>query len=168
MRSHPFSVRLLAPRWGSALAPLALAALVLAGCGVSTGASPAVGSTHTPSSSVNAMPCNGPTGSVNAAGMPALVLTPTATNGQAHVGDLIQVRVPVTNHWDFNAGLSGLAPLQPAAVRDLTANVCFWNFRGQSAQDVKLSFSEGALCAAGTPCPLYLRQVTFTVHIVKA
>jgi hypothetical protein len=180
MRHHPIDARLLAPlaisrRYGVlALVSLPLLALTLVGCGADTSAgnlrtsTSTSTSTSTPATGLDTQACAGPLGSVSDAGTPGLLLTPASVSGQAHVGDLIQVRLPMTNRWDFNPGSSGLAPLQPAAVRDMTSKACFWNFRGQSTQDVKLSFMQTALCAANSPCPLYARQVTFTVHIVKA
>ena len=155
------------------LAACALVALlVLAGCGITTtsGATSAppsaAGASATATSHAN--PCPGPAGSVNDAGTAALVLTPQTANrsGSAHVGALVQVRLPDTSHWDY-LSTSSLAPLSPAGLHDATVGVCVWNFRPRSAGSVRLSFARSAICHPGTPCPLYLQQVGFTLQVTQ-
>lgn len=164
------------PRAMTALAACGLLALLaLAGCGVTTtngaaGSAPNTTATATASAlaSSRAGACPGPAGSVNDAGVPALVLTPQTANhsGSAHVGALVQVRLPDASHWDY-LSTARLAPLTPAGVHDATVGVCVWNFRPASAGTVKLSFARSAICHPGTPCPMYMQQVSFALDVAK-
>lgn len=161
-----------------ALASCALVALLtLAGCGITTtasggaaGSAPNASATATASAAASsrASACPGPAGSVNDAGVPALVLTPQTANhtGSARVGALVQVRLPDVSHWDYR-GTGGLTPLAPAGVHDASVGVCVWNFRPASAGTVRLSFARSAICHPSTPCPMYMQQVSFALNVTK-
>ena len=102
------------------------------------------------------------------AGTPALVLTLQTPNksGTAHVGDFVQVRLPITNHWSIQSASSTLSMLQPAGFQDQRLDVCAWNFRAKSAGDATLSFTGLPLCdQPNKPCPQYALAEAFTVHL---
>ena len=99
-----------APRIAAVATSAVVSALTLAGCGISSGSvtyGPGAGSTTTPGTGhtggTSIRPCSGPWASVNVAGTPALVLTlqTPSKSGAAQVGDLVQVRLPITNHWSI-------------------------------------------------------------------
>jgi hypothetical protein len=143
---------------------------MLAGCGLS---SPATGG------GTSVRPCSGPDGTVSAIGHVALVLSPSSPQatvtpggvgfapkeGSAHVGDLIQVQLPVTQRWGDPKISGGVSLLAPAGVQDTARNVCFWNFKATSKGDATIEFVGGALCAPNQPCPLYAILESYLVHI---
>jgi hypothetical protein len=149
---------------------------VLAGCDVTAGAS---GARTTPSGGALERACDGPDGSVSDVGTVGLVLStssPMATGtpevgglqpyvGSAHVGDIIQVRLPTTNRWNLSTVTEGLTLLSPSAALDTGHGVCFWNFKAASAGDARIDFVGGALCARGQACPAYARLASFVVHV---
>lgn len=178
------------------LAPLSVLALVLAlavaGCGAAgtvgaSGGSGAPGggaasSTPTPKASVNpggpnktsVRPCLGPFGSVSdVRPQPAVVLTPATPpdhTATAHIGDVIQVRLPTTRSWRYLNNTSdssgAVALLQPAGVQDGTLGVCVWNFKALSAGTAALSFAGAPLCdQPGAVCPQNILALDFTITV---
>lgn len=150
---------------------VALAALLaLAGCASATSA---VGGTHTATSTpgkpgvgkLTVRGCPGPWGTANDAGTPALVLTNQQKSGDAHVGDLIQVQVPATQHWTQIDASPNLALQQPAGVQDSAKNVCMWTYRAISAGDATVNLTGGALCEPAQPCPAYAVVADFSITI---
>lgn len=153
---------------------LILAALgALAGCGVTSTTinpgGPRLGSA-TPTATSGGFkgtavrPCPGPVGSVTDAGQPSLVITQSMTTATAHVGDLVQIQLPTTQHWTYQSDQSLLTLLQPAGVQDTQKNVCAWTFRAPSAGTTTLDFSGTAICD-NLPCPQYVRVVDFTITV---
>src|SRR6478672_7582152 len=131
------------------LLALALAlALMVAGCGVTTanngelasGTPSATGSaTATPSPAPPSAltPTRTATGGSSAVacpdssdspGNPTLILTPTTPDraGSAHVGDMIQVRLPTSSKWSYGPAQSSgaLSPTQPSGVLIHSLNSC--------------------------------------------
>jgi hypothetical protein len=115
---------------------------------------------------------------VSDVGHVALVLSPSSPQatvtpgglgfakvGSAHVGDLIQVQLPVTQRWGNPRINGGLSLLAPSGVQDSTHNVCFWNFTATAKGDATIEFVGGALCEPNRPCPLYARVESYVVHI---
>src|SRR5690242_18302514 len=87
------------------LAPL-LAVILLAACASSGGAS--TGGLSTVSGSV-VKPCPGGASGVTDAGQPDLILTETATSGDAHVGQVIQARLAAKYRWSLAKPAANLA-----------------------------------------------------------
>lgn len=148
-----------------------LALLALAGCGITTttrAAPGGAGASPSATAAAHNAACPGPTGSVNDAGTPALVLTEKSANhsGSAAVGTLVQVRLSDAWHWDY-LSTSAFAPLLPAGVHDASLAVCAWNFRPQKAGSVTLHFARSAICHPGVPCPMYIQQVSFTLQVTS-
>jgi len=155
--------------WGAgavALCALLLAA-ALAGCGRTTTDSGASSPSPPGVKGTSVRPCTGGTADVSVEGTPALALTESTPGhaGSAHKGDLIQVQLASTEHWGLNTASANLAATQHAGDQDDTHHVCFWNFRAQAAGAAKLGFTGTALCESGSACPLYARDVQFTITI---
>lgn len=179
----------LALRLGAALALAALLA-VLAGCGATTGPGGEQGASTSPSPtgttqpaeasptatprpaatktapSSSAMPC--PAGD-QGPGNPALILTPTTPNrsGSAHIGDIVQVRLPTTTKWSFTSvqPTGTLTATQPSGVLIHAVNACVWSFQAAAAGTATLSFIGQAICEPGKPCPNYRLAMNFTVTV---
>ncbi len=111
-------------------------------------------------------PCPGPYASVAQAGTPALVLTDAAPSGGVHVGDLVQVRLPSTQHWTFDNHPGPLDLVQPAGAQDAQMNVCFWTFRARTTGSVTLYFTGTQPCEGpGTACSTATVPKSFTVSV---
>ena len=157
--------------------------LMLAGCGLSSGATgganPANPANPGGGGGAGARACSGGYGSVSDLGHVALVLSPSSPQatvtpggggpapreGSAHVGDIIQVQLPVTQHWGNPRISGGVSLLAPAGVQDNARNVCFWNFKATAKGDATIDFVGGALCAPNRPCPLYAIPESYLVHV---
>lgn len=147
LNAHPRVALLLA----SVVACAAL--LGLAACGVTTSASGASGGAHSsnPGKPVNVgmavRPCSGPYASASSAA-PALVLTLKSQNqaGSARVGQVVQVQLPITHHWDLISVPNGLQLVGEAAQQDARQSVCFWNFKVAMAGKYVIGFT------GVTPC----------------
>ena len=179
----------MALRLCGALALLALLGVV-AGCGATTGpggeqgvsSSPSpTGATQSAAASPTATSRRAPTTTTTSSsavacpasdqglGNPALILTPTTPNrsGAAHVGDMVQVRLPTTTKWTFQSSqpTGMLTTTQPSGVLIHSVNACVWSFQAASAGTVSLPFIGQAICEPGKPCPNYRIAMTFTVTI---
>jgi hypothetical protein len=156
------------------LGRLALLALtlgtLLAGCGYSTanGAGPG-GDTggSGPITGTSIRPCVGPYADVEVEGQPALTLsdTSTTTSGRAHVGDLVQIQLTGTWHWTLSSAPPQFVATQYAGAYDQARQVCFWNFRAQSAGNAKVDFTGSPRCESGQACPAIARVETFTITV---
>lgn len=169
---------------------LALAALIaiLAACGVTTAPTGEQGAplsaTPTPTATATtALPTPRPAATKTATssgatpcpasgqspGNPALILTPTTPNrsGSAHVGDMVQVRLPTTSKWTFDSSqpTGAMTSTQPSGVLIHSVNACVWSFQAATAATASLSFTGQAICEPGKPCPNYRIAMTFTVTI---
>lgn len=143
----------------------------LAGCGASSGANGGggVSSTAMPPTRTAVKGCPGGAGGAPDAGTPALVLTikDAGHESKAHVGDVIQVRLPATQRWAMDKGGAGiLEMLQPAGYWDVTASACIWNFRAAKVGATTVSFVGTALCEPKEPCPAYAVYEGFQVTVV--
>lgn len=142
---------------GSVMVLLACAAcaalLGLAACGVTTTASGAPGGSHSSSpgkpitAGMAVRPCSGPYASASSAA-PALVLTLKSPDqaGSARVGQVVQVQLPITHHWDLISVPTGLQVVGDAAQQDARQSVCFWNFKVATAGKYVIGFT------GVTPC----------------
>jgi hypothetical protein len=142
--------------------------LALAGCGYITTTSTSDGGGSTgPITGTTVRPCVGPPAGVGVEGQPALTLTDATPNraGTAHVGDLIQVRLSANFHWGLDDTPAGLAPTQYIGSLDQARQLCFWNFRAQSAGTTTIKFTGTPICESGSACPAIARLETFTVRV---
>lgn len=161
---------------------LAIVCCVFGACGVTSGnsgsnsqgnvgthASPTPRAHSTPSSSPGATSCpGGSSGTISSAGTPSVVVNGGLPDrsASAHVGDLIQVRLPATFHWSYHAAAPAPELLQPAGYEDKGQKVCIWNFRAHSAGTYALRFAGAPICDPKGPCPLVISVSTITLHIV--
>jgi len=154
----------------------AIAVALLVGCGQSSATIGAPGAgaptaTTTPPpipGGTSIRPCPGPTGSASSAGTPALVFSGGASDasGVAHVGDLIQVRLPVTQHWQLQKASASAVIVGQGGLQDGALNACVWSFRATAAGRITLAFVGTALCdQPGVPCPQYARLATYIVTV---
>jgi hypothetical protein len=102
-------------------------------------------------------------------GNPTLILTPTTPDraGSAHVGDVVQVRLPTSSKWSYSPAQSSgaLSPTQPSGVLIRSLNSCVWSFKAVAAGTQTLPFSGQAICNPGQPCPNYRIAMTFSVTV---
>ncbi len=143
----------------------------LAGCGAGSGVNGGggVSSTATPTMKAAVKGCPIGTGGAVDVGTPTLVLTITDANheSKAHVGDVIQVRLPATQRWTLDKEGAGiLEMLQPAGYWDASASACIWNFRAAKVGATTVSFVGMALCEPKVPCPQYAIYEQFLVTVV--
>lgn len=164
-------------QWISLVMLLATAASLLAGCGQpgATAGAPGVGVPTTTTTTeppipggTSIRPCPGPTASASEAGTPALVFSGGASDGSgvAKVGDLIQVRLPVTQHWQLQKASASAAIVGEGGVQDGALNACVWSFRASASGQITLTFVGTALCdQPSVPCPQYARLASYTVTV---
>ncbi|HEY7339981.1 MAG TPA: hypothetical protein VH591_03805 [Ktedonobacterales bacterium] len=173
------------------LVGLVALAVLVAGCGVTTANGGELAS-GTPSATVSATatataspaPPSAPTptrtatggnsavacpGSNQGPGQPTLILTPTTPDrtGSAHVGDIVQVRLPTSSKWTYAPAQSSgaLSPTQPSGVLIRSLNSCVWSFKAVADGTQTLMFSGQAICKPGQPCADYRIAMTFTITV---
>jgi len=178
-------------RIGVVLVLVLALALIVAGCGVTTANGGELAS-GTPSATVSATatpspaPPSAPTATRTAAGgpgasavacpesnqgpgQPTLILTPATPDraGSAHVGDIVQVRLPTTSKWTYVPAQStgALSPTQPSGVLIRSLNACVWSFKAGAAGTQTLPFSGQAICKPGQPCANYRIAMMFSVTV---
>jgi hypothetical protein len=102
-------------------------------------------------------------------GSPTLILTPTTPDraGSAHVGDIVQVRLPTTSKWTYAPAQSAgaLSLTQPSGVLIHSLNACVWTFKAVAAGTQTLPFTGQAICKPGQPCADYRIAMTFSVAV---
>ncbi|HEX5439431.1 MAG TPA: hypothetical protein VFW76_00980, partial [Ktedonobacterales bacterium] len=102
-------------------------------------------------------------------GNPALILTPTTPDrtGSAHIGDVVQVRLPTSSKWSYGPTQSSgaLSLTQPSGVLIHSLNSCVWTFKAVADGTQTLTFTGQPICKAGQPCPDYRIAMTFSVAI---
>jgi hypothetical protein len=102
-------------------------------------------------------------------GNPALILTPTTPDraGSAHVGNMVQVRLPTSSKWSYGPAQSSgaLSPTQPSGVLIHSLNSCVWSFKAVANGGQTLSFTGQPICKPGQPCADYRIAMTFDVTI---
>ena len=146
---------------------------MLAACGSNAGTTGG-GQTPTPTSS----PTKGYGTSVGCPSNAVVNSAPTKANVimqlanmnstiSAHVGDVIEVRLPFGHKWNGPgiAALHGLQLQQPAGYAWKAENVCIWRFVAQGTGTTQLLFQSQALCKPGEMCPMYITAVPFTVVV---
>lgn len=163
----------------------ALLAGILASCGTSQsvtlhgGSSGSTSATPTTTSSAPSIPgqtsvrpCLGVQSGATSVGTPTRVLTPRpegmAEPIVAHVGDLLQVRLPSTQVWQLTSTppADKVTVLQPAGYENAELAVCIWNVRAKGAGTVTLSFTGTANCEPSRPCPAYASRAVFTIEVM--
>lgn len=117
-------------------------------------------------------PCPGPYGSASDVRPAPAVVLPISAAGHtatAHSGDIIQVQLPSSLHWQYMSGQSTTAGavslLQPAGIEDNALELCAWNFTAQSAGTVSLVFEGVQSCDPKTPCTAKVQRLTFSVVV---
>ena len=84
----------------------------------------------------------------------------------AHVGDVIEVRLPFGHKWGGPTTSQGnLQIQQPSGYAWKSDNVCIWRFVAKSIGTTTLSFTTRALCKPNQMCPLYIAQVPLTITV---
>lgn len=85
----------------------------------------------------------------------------------AHVGDVVEIRLPFGQKWSGpTTSEGGLEIQQPSGYAQKTDNVCVWRFTAKSAGTTSLEFHQQALCKSGQLCPMYIAEFPFVI-IVK-
>ncbi len=97
------------------------------------------------------------------------IVSPSPTNekeAMAHVGDVIEVRLPFGSQWSGPTSSQGVLELQqPAGYAWPTDQVCVWRFVAKQTGSTNLTFSARALCKSGSMCPMYIRAVPLAVTV---
>jgi len=97
-----------------------------------------------------------------------VLVKPSQTNAAitAHVGDVVEIRLPFGQRWTGpTASEGGLTIQQPAGYAWKTDNVCVWRFTAKSTGTTNLEFHQQALCKAGQLCPMYVVEVPFVINV---
>lgn len=149
-----------------------MVAVALAGCGVTIdmGGHGGVSSSppqQAPSGGTAVRPCTGD--SVIPSKKPALVLTVNDSNktAQAHVGDVIEVRLDMQTHW-FPPNItatSALTAIQPQGAIEPATQTCRWFFEAKAAGKATLEFTGAPICESNTPCPAIARAEKFIIQV---
>jgi hypothetical protein len=93
-------------------------------------------------------------------------LTDINSTVSAHVGDLIEIRLPFGQKWSGPSSIpANLQQQQPAGYAFTSDNVCIWRFAAQSAGTAHLDFHSQALCSKGEMCPMFITNETFTIEV---
>ena len=149
--------------------------VVLAACGVNPGTTGSGGQPPTPTPAP--APGKGYGTSVGCPSNTVVSSAPTKANVTvqmsnlnvpitAHVGDVIEVRLPFGHKWGGPiASQDGLDLQQPAGYAWKTDNVCIWRFVAKGTGTSQLLFHSQALCKPGEMCPLYITSIPFTVTV---
>jgi hypothetical protein len=84
----------------------------------------------------------------------------------AHVGDVIEVRLPFGQKWTGPTSVpTNLEQQQPAGYAFEPDEVCIWRFVAQSRGSANLDFYWQALCTQGQVCAMYIANAPFTVDV---
>ncbi len=85
----------------------------------------------------------------------------------AHVGDIIEVRLPFGQKWTGPSSLpSNLQQQQPAGYAWTSDNVCIWRFTAQSVGRAQLDFHSQALCLKkDEACPGVITKDTIIIDV---
>ena len=156
------------------LVPLALAlTFVIAACGPNGGTTTGAGSTPTSApTSVKTLgtPYGCPNNTVvnSAPSKPNVVvqLQNSKSTITAHIGDLIEVRLPFGQQWGGPTASQGVLQLQtPSGYALMSDKVCIWHFIAQSTGTTQLNFSAKPICKKGLLCPQFVLDVPFTIDV---
>ncbi len=156
----------------------ALAALFVAGCGVTmtttTPAGAAASATATASSSGTpggvtkyATGCPEATQSVTWPSAPTVIVTSHMNNGtvSVKVGQTVEVDLPFGHAYQLMPGTSGsvLRLDAPAGYGDAAKQACVWHFTATQAGGAQLTYTVGPVCIGHEQCPQYLG--TFRINV---
>ncbi len=97
-----------------------------------------------------------------------VVIKPANTSNTitAHVGDVIEVRLPFGHKWGGpNSSPSNLQLQSPAGYAWTAESVCVWRFKATGSGSTQIDFSSQPLCKAGQMCPMYILELSFKVNI---
>jgi len=84
----------------------------------------------------------------------------------AHVGDVVEVRLPFGHKWGGpNTAVSNLQLQSPAGYAWIADSVCVWRFNATGTGSTVLNFSSQPLCKAGQMCPMYILELAFKVNV---
>lgn len=151
---------------------LALALMLLAGCGAATTAAghSAHASTPTPTQPVigktSVRGCPGPYGNASSLGNPALVLTLQQKSGAVRTSNLVRVEVPADMRWNLASASANLALVEPGGVQDSQRNVCVWSFHARASGNAAIELTGVALCdQPDIACPQYAEVADFSLSI---
>jgi len=85
---------------------------------------------------------------------------------QAHMGDVIEVRLAFGHKWSGPSVSQGVLELQqPGGYAWKAENVCVWRFVAKGTGTTELLFHSQALCKPGEVCPLYIASIPFTIVV---
>ena len=157
-----------------AVVGISLAALLLAGCSANIGARQGPPDRPTRSASpppiaggTSVRPCPGPFATVTDIPTADLVVTNNANSktGTISVGQIVEVRLPTTQHWAFTSVTDGAQQVPPVGAEVNSLGACVWSFRATQPGSMTISFVGTALCDPGVPCAQYALLQTFTVTV---
>jgi hypothetical protein len=152
-------------------------ALALAGCSVTidtgTGGGdggstpPQPGAPGGPGGGTTVKPCPGVLSAAETKPTITLTVANAYKTTQAHVGDVIEVRLSAKMQWSQpTIGTAGvLTALQPQGGMDEQTQTCQWLFAAAKPDTVKLEFTGGPLCEPNVACPAYAEVEQFTLQI---
>ena len=84
----------------------------------------------------------------------------------AHVGDVIEVRLPFGHKWGGpNSSPSNLQMQSPSGYAWTADNACIWRFTATGTGNTVINFISQPLCKAGQMCPMYILEVPFKVDV---
>ncbi|GAC1695376.1 MAG: hypothetical protein PVS3B3_20020 [Ktedonobacteraceae bacterium] len=97
-----------------------------------------------------------------------VVVKPNQTNTTvtAHVGDVVEIRLPFGQKWSGpTTSVGNLEIQQPSGYAWKTDNVCVWRFTAKSTGTTNLEFHGQALCKPGQLCPMYIAEFPFVITV---
>jgi len=84
----------------------------------------------------------------------------------AHIGNVVEIRLPFGHTWDGPRTLQAILQLHtPSGYAMKDKGVCVWRFVAQSAGTAHLTFYARAICERGQLCPLFILLVPFTIRV---
>ncbi|GAC1359212.1 MAG: hypothetical protein NVSMB38_42790 [Ktedonobacteraceae bacterium] len=104
----------------------------------------------------------------NAPSAANVVVKPSQMNASitAHVGDVVEIRLPFGQRWTGPTTSQGSLEIQqPSGYAWKTDKVCIWRFTAKSAGTTNLEFHQQALCKAGQLCPMYIAEFPFVITV---
>jgi len=95
-----------------------------------------------------------------------LELTNMDSTVTAHVGDIIEVRLPFGHKWGGpGIALHGLELQPPAGYAWKADSVCIWRFVAKGEGTTQLLFQSQPLCKPGEMCPMFITAIPFTIVV---
>ncbi len=93
-------------------------------------------------------------------------LSADASSTVAHVGDVIEVRLPFGHKWSGPIASSGTLEMQqPSGYAWKSDSVCIWRFVAKSAGTTTLNFTSRPLCKPRQMCPMYIAEIPLTITV---